>query len=79
MSRARRLLDLIQILRSHRYPVPGTRLAEELGISLRTLYRDIGALQAQGAAINGAPGLGYPKRRQGLLKTWREKEGIAER
>ena len=59
MSRAQRLLDLIQILRGHRYPVTGAVLADELGISLRTLYRDIGALQAQGAAIDGAPGLGY--------------------
>ncbi len=59
MSRAQRLLDLIQILRGHRYPVTGAYLATELGISLRTLYRDIGALQAQGAAIDGAPGLGY--------------------
>ena len=59
MSRANRLLDLIQILRRHRYPVSGAALAGELGISLRTLYRDIGTLQAQGANIDGAPGLGY--------------------
>ncbi len=59
MSRANRLLDLIQILRRHRYPVSGAALASELGISLRTLYRDIGTLQEQGATIDGAPGLGY--------------------
>lgn len=35
------------------------RPSAELGISLRTLYPDIGTLQAQGAAIDGAPGLGY--------------------
>jgi predicted DNA-binding transcriptional regulator YafY len=34
MSRAQRLLDLIQILRRHRFPVAGTALADELGISL---------------------------------------------
>ena len=34
-------------------------MAEELGISLRTLYRDIAALQAQGAAIEGEAGFGY--------------------
>lgn len=28
-------------------------------MSLRTLYRDIASLQAQGAAIEGAPGIGY--------------------
>ena len=59
MSRAERLLDLIQILRRHRQPVSGRTLADELGISLRTLYRDIATLQAQGASIDGEPGLGY--------------------
>jgi predicted DNA-binding transcriptional regulator YafY len=59
MSRAERLLDLIQILRRHRRPVSGRALAEEVHISLRTLYRDIRSLQAQGAAIDGEPGLGY--------------------
>lgn len=59
MSRAERLLDLIQILRRHRQPVAGGALAKELGVSLRTLYRDIAALQAQGASIEGEPGLGY--------------------
>ena len=59
MSRAARLLDLIQILRRHRQPVSGRELADEVGISLRTLYRDIAALQAQGASIEGEPGLGY--------------------
>ncbi len=59
MSRSQRLLDLIQILRSHRFPVTGAVLAAELGVSLRTLYRDIGTLQEQGASIDGEPGLGY--------------------
>lgn len=59
MSRSQRLLDLLQLLRRHRYPVSGAFLAETLGISLRTLYRDIATLQAQGAVIEGAPGVGY--------------------
>jgi predicted DNA-binding transcriptional regulator YafY len=59
MSRAQRLLDLLQILRRHRFPVTGACLAEELGISLRTLYRDIATLEAQGARIDAEPGLGY--------------------
>ncbi|WP_248885847.1 HTH domain-containing protein [Acidithiobacillus acidisediminis] len=49
MSRAQRLLALIQILRRHRFAVTGACLATELGISLRTLYRDIATLQDQGA------------------------------
>ncbi len=59
MTRAERLLELLQILRRHRYPVAGAVLAAELGISLRSLYRDIAALQAQGADIEGEAGLGY--------------------
>lgn len=59
MSRAQRLLVLIQILRRHRFPVTGAALAAELGVSLRTLYRDIGTLQEQGASIDGEPGMGY--------------------
>lgn len=59
MSRAPRLLDLIQILRRHRRPVSGATLAEELGVSLRTLYRDIETLKAEGADIAGEAGLGY--------------------
>jgi predicted DNA-binding transcriptional regulator YafY len=49
----------LQILRRHRFPVSGAVLAQELGISIRTLYRDIASLQAQGADIEGEPGLGY--------------------
>src|SRR5829696_5189157 len=59
MSRAQRLLDLIQLLRGYRRPVSGAVLAEALGISLRTLYRDIETLNGQGAQIDGEPGVGY--------------------
>ncbi|MBB4183537.1 putative DNA-binding transcriptional regulator YafY [Sinorhizobium terangae] len=59
MSRSERLFDLLQVLRRYRQPVSGQRLAEETGVSLRTLYRDIASLQAQGAHIEGEPGLGY--------------------
>jgi predicted DNA-binding transcriptional regulator YafY len=59
VSRAQRLLSLIQSLRSRRFPVTGATLAAELEISLRTLYRDIETLQSQGADIVGEPGLGY--------------------
>ena len=59
MSRTERLFDLLQLLRAHRRPVTGQHLASELEISIRTLYRDIVTLQAQGADIQGEPGLGY--------------------
>ena len=67
MSRAERLLELMQALRRHRYPVSGAALAVELGISVRTLYRDIASLQAQGARIDGEPGVGYVLRPGFLL------------
>ncbi|RKP47003.1 helix-turn-helix transcriptional regulator [Trinickia fusca] len=59
MSRSERLLHLLQVLRRYRRPVRGQALAEELGVSIRTLYRDIASLQAQGAMIEGEPGVGY--------------------
>lgn len=62
MSRSARLLDLIQLLRNRKVPVTGPDLARQLGISIRTLYRDIATLQAQGADIQGEPGLGYVMR-----------------
>ena len=67
MSRAARLIDLVQILRRHRRPVAGAVLAEELGVSLRTLYRDVATLQAQGAPIEGEAGVGYVLRPGFLL------------
>src|SRR5206468_2938921 len=67
MSRAERLVEFMQVLRPHWHPVSGSALAAQLGISIRTLYRDIESLQASGAAIDGAPGLGYVLRPGFLL------------
>ncbi|MDO4724250.1 MAG: YafY family protein [Comamonadaceae bacterium] len=58
-TRAHRLLQLIDLLHQRRQPVSGADLAGQLGVSLRTLYRDIATLREQGAAIEGDPGLGY--------------------
>ncbi|MCX2560713.1 YafY family protein [Acetobacter farinalis] len=59
MSRSSRLLDLIQALRRRRRPVPAAILARELGVSLRTVYRDIATLVGQGTPIEGEAGMGY--------------------
>ena len=59
MSRSLRLNRLLQLLRRHRRPVRGQLLADTLGISLRTLYRDIATLQQQGADLRGEAGIGY--------------------
>lgn len=49
----------MQVLRRHRGTVSGEVLAREAGVSLRTIRRDIATLQAMGADIDGAPGVGY--------------------
>ncbi|UWU74648.1 YafY family transcriptional regulator [Bradyrhizobium huanghuaihaiense] len=59
MSRSDRLLELIQFLRTRRRPVAGAQLADEFGVSLRTIYRDIQTLIARGAPIDGEAGVGY--------------------
>lgn len=40
-------------------PITAARLAEETGVSLRSLYRDIDSLRAAGARIEGERGYGY--------------------
>ena len=59
MSRSERLLDLLQVLRRYRQPVSGAALAEELGVSLRTVYRDVASLAATGVPVEGEAGIGY--------------------
>lgn len=59
MARPDRLFRLLSALRTLPRPVTAERLAEETGVSPRTLYRDIEALRAGGALIDGAPGYGY--------------------
>lgn len=58
-TRAARLLQLLDILHNRRMPIVGATLAQDLGVSLRTLYRDIATLRDQGADIEGGPGIGY--------------------
>lgn len=59
MTRSHRLFDLMQVLRRHRGIVVGSVLAHEIGVSLRTLRRDIATLQEMGADISGEAGVGY--------------------
>lgn len=59
MSRSQRLFDLLQLFRCHKYPVSAEHLADTLNVSVRTIYRDIATLQAQGADIQGEAGVGY--------------------
>ncbi|MEQ6917139.1 glutathione S-transferase N-terminal domain-containing protein [Halomonas aquatica] len=59
MSRTPRLQDLIRVLRHYTVPIGGPELAEMLGITLRTLYRDIATLRAVGVEVVNEPGQGY--------------------
>ncbi|CAB5579562.1 bifunctional biotin--[acetyl-CoA-carboxylase] synthetase/biotin operon repressor [Citrobacter werkmanii] len=59
MTRTERLLELLQILRAQRYPITASTLSERLGISVRSIYRDIKTLQHQGVCIEGGAGIGY--------------------
>ena len=63
MRRADRLFLIIHALRGRRTALPARRLAETLGISLRTVYRDVADLQVSGVPIEGEAGVGYVLRK----------------
>lgn len=67
MSRTNRLLTLLQRLRDSRRAITAQTLADALGVSLRTLYRDIETLREQGADIRGGAGTGYILHRTDFL------------
>ena len=81
MRRSDRLFDIIQRLRTARGPTTAAALAEELEVTVRTVYRDVATLQARRVPIEGAPGLGYMLRRgfdlPPLMFTIEEIEAIA--
>ncbi|MGI9393416.1 MAG: helix-turn-helix transcriptional regulator [Boseongicola sp.] len=58
MRRPDRLFELIQIMRDGRLH-RGKDMAERLGVSLRTIYRDMDTLIASGLPVEGERGLGY--------------------
>ena len=59
MSRTHRLFQLMQALRLATPPATATALAGSLGVSPRTVYRDIETLRSLGAVIDGEAGFGY--------------------
>ncbi|CDG80960.1 helix-turn-helix transcriptional regulator [Janthinobacterium agaricidamnosum] len=59
MSRAGRLFLLMDALRGNRRPVTAACLARQLGVSERTIYRDIQTLSELGAPVEGEAGIGY--------------------
>ncbi len=58
MRRTDRLYELIQLLRDGRLH-RAQDLAARLGVSMRTIYRDMETLAASGVPVEGARGVGY--------------------
>jgi predicted DNA-binding transcriptional regulator YafY len=63
MRRADRLFLIIHALRGRRTALPARSLADTLGVSLRTVYRDVADLQLSGVPIEGEAGVGYVLRK----------------
>ncbi len=66
MARPDRLFEILQLLRGgavHR----ANDLARRLGVSPRTLYRDMARLAANGVPVTGTPGAGYRLRDETVL------------
>lgn len=59
MNKTERLFALIDAFRRHRRAVTAAVLAEEMEVSLRTIYRDVQTLIGLGAPIDGEAGTGY--------------------
>lgn len=59
MAKSDRLFRLLHLIRGLTPPVTAARLAATMEVSDRTIYRDIDALRAAGARIEGEAGLGY--------------------
>lgn len=59
MRKASRLFEIIQILRLSQKPVTAATIAERLEVTVRSIYRDIAALQAMRVPIEGGRGIGY--------------------
>ncbi len=59
MRRADRLFRLVDLLRHRRAVTTAAHLAEALGTSTRTVYRDVRDLIASGVPIEGEAGVGY--------------------
>jgi predicted DNA-binding transcriptional regulator YafY len=59
MRRADRLFQIVQLLRRRRAASTARQIAERLGISERTVYRDIRDLVLSGTPIDGEAGVGY--------------------
>ncbi len=58
MNRDQRLYDLVQVLRDGRLHT-AAELAQMMGVSTRTIWRDMTMMAATGIPVEGERGLGY--------------------
>lgn len=63
MSKSDRLFEIIQLLRAAPGPLLAQDMADQLEVSVRTIYRDIASLQAMQTPILGEAGVGYVMRK----------------
>lgn len=81
LRRADRLFDILRILRSATGALTAAAIADQLEVTVRTIYRDVATMQARRIPIEGAPGIGYVLRRgfelPPLMFTEDEAEAIA--
>lgn len=81
MARDKRLYDLIQIMRDGRLRT-ASDLAQIMGVSTRTIWRDMAVMAATGLPVEGERGVGYILRAPLVLPptvlTQDEAEALAE-
>jgi predicted DNA-binding transcriptional regulator YafY len=59
MAKTERLFALLDALRRRRAPVSAETLSREMGVSTRTIYRDMASLMSLGVPVEGESGMGY--------------------
>jgi predicted DNA-binding transcriptional regulator YafY len=58
MKRDQRLYDLVQLMRDGRVRT-ASELARAMGVSTRTIWRDMAIMAQTGLPVEGEPGVGY--------------------
>lgn len=59
MKKTERLFRIIDRLRGHKQAVTADQIALEMGVSVRTIYRDMKTLESQAIPVEGEAGVGY--------------------
>ncbi len=67
VGKADRLFQLVTLLRGRRTATTAQTIAKQMGVSVRTVYRDIQALAASGVVVEGEAGVGYALQAQSHL------------